>query len=116
MSPPAAPAPPSMRAEARRPPPLAVCRPRQRGGARRPKRGAVASWLWCCARAPSWLGLRFDLHRQREGKHRTFADLRLDPEPAAVQLDDAPRDRKAKASAALLLGGGIVGLLEFLED
>ena len=40
----------------------------------------------------------------------------LDPELAAVHLDDAPRDRQAEAGAALLLGGGIVGLLELLED
>src|ERR1051326_357953 len=64
----------------------------------------------------SLLGLRLDLHRQRELEHRALAELRLDPKLAAVHFDDAPRDRKAEAGAALLLGGGIVGLLEFLKN
>jgi len=62
------------------------------------------------------LGLRLDLDRQREREYRALADLRLDPELAPVHFDDAPRDRKTQAGAALLLGGGIVGLLEFLKN
>jgi len=45
-----------------------------------------------------------------------LAGLRLDPNPSAVHLNDALRYGEAQAGAALLAGGGIVGLLEFLKQ
>jgi hypothetical protein len=45
-----------------------------------------------------------------------LACLRLDPDLAAVHLDDALRYGEPQASAALLLGNGIVGLLELLKQ
>jgi hypothetical protein len=41
-----------------------------------------------------------------------LARLRLDPDLAAVHLDDAFGYSEAQAGAALLLGDGIVGLLK----
>ena len=40
----------------------------------------------------------------------------LDPQAAAVHLDDALGDGEAEPGAALLLGGRGVGLLELLEN
>jgi len=40
--------------------------------------------------------------RQREGEPSAFAHLARDLDLAAVRRDDAPRDREAEASAALL--------------
>jgi len=45
-----------------------------------------------------------------------LARLRLDPNPAAVHLDDALRYGKSQSSAAFLAGDGIVGLLELLKQ
>jgi hypothetical protein len=41
-----------------------------------------------------------------------LAGLRLDPNPAAVHLNDALRYGKSQSSAALLAGDGIIGLLK----
>jgi hypothetical protein len=50
--------------------------------------------------------------RQREGKCGALTKLRLDPNSAAVHLDDALRYGKPQAGAAFFAGDGIVGLLE----
>jgi hypothetical protein len=42
--------------------------------------------------------------------------MRLDPNLAAVHLNDALRDGESQASAALLAGDGIIGLLKLLEQ
>jgi len=42
--------------------------------------------------------------------------LRLDPDLASVHLNDAFRYGKPQASATLLAGDGIVGLLELLKQ
>src|SRR6478736_6278263 len=93
----------------------AQSRRRSCGGDR--ARARPACVYWCC-RAPalSLLGLRRHLHRKRELEHRAFADLGLDPELAAVHLDDAAGNGKSEAGATLLFCGGVVGLLEFLEN
>ena len=62
-----------------------------------------------CSRS---LHLPLDDHREREGKRRALARLRLDPNPAAVHLNDALRYGEPQAGAALLAGDGIVGLLK----
>jgi hypothetical protein len=49
-------------------------------------------------------------------KGRAFAHGRLDPEAAAVHLDDLLSDRKPEAGTALGLGIGVVHLMELLED
>ena len=63
-------------------------------------------------------GLRLPLndHRETERKRRALADLQLDPDLAAVHLDDALRYDESQAGAALLLGNRIVGLLELLKQ
>src|SRR5271166_402736 len=53
---------------------------------------------------------------ERESKRRALARLRLDPNLAAMHLDDALRYSEPQASAALLLGDGIVGLLKLLKQ
>ena len=62
------------------------------------------------------IDLLLDDDRKCESKRRALADLRLDPDLAAVHLDDALRYGEPQASAAFLAGDGIVGLLEFLEQ
>ena len=49
-------------------------------------------------------------------KVEPWPSSRFDPEPAAMHLDDAARDREPEAGAALGARRGIVGLLELLED
>src|SRR5215469_17184733 len=63
-------------------------------------------------------GLHLPLNddREREGKSRASARSRLDPDLAAVHLNDPLGDGQPQAGAALLLGDGIVGLLEFLKQ
>src|SRR5262249_31729807 len=58
------------------------------------------------------LHLAFNDDREREGKRRTLPRLRLDPDLAAVHLDDALGYGKPQAGAALLAGDGIVCLAE----
>src|SRR6516165_4218778 len=53
---------------------------------------------------------------KRERERRTLTDLRLDPNPSAVHLDDALRYGQPQAGAALLAGDRIVGLLELLKQ
>ena len=45
-----------------------------------------------------------------------LAGLRLDPNPSAVHLNDALGYGKAQASATLLAGDGIIGLLKLLTQ
>src|SRR5262249_19335306 len=54
--------------------------------------------------------------RKRERERRTLTDLRLDPNPAAVHLDDALGYGETQAGAAFLAGDSIVGLLELLKQ
>src|SRR6516164_11301176 len=62
------------------------------------------------------LNLPLNDDRQRERKSRALARLRLDPNPSAVHLNDALRYGKPQASATLLAGDRIVGLLELLKQ
>src|SRR5262249_4829363 len=62
------------------------------------------------------LHLAFNDDREREGKRRTLPRLRLDPDLAAVHLNDALGYGKPQAGAALLAGDGIVCLLKLLEQ
>ena len=52
---------------------------------------------------------------QRERERAPLAELAVDPDPAAVQLDEPLREREAEPGALALRGPG-VGLLELLED
>src|SRR5262249_11174888 len=54
-------------------------------------------------------------HRNREREGRTYANLALDPDPAAMELDELPRQRQSQTGALDLLGGH-PHLLELLED
>ena len=54
--------------------------------------------------------------RQRERERRAHALLGLDPDPAAVLLDDVARDREAEARAADPRDARPVDLVEPLED
>jgi hypothetical protein len=54
--------------------------------------------------------------RERERKRRALPRLRLDPDPAAVHLDDAFRYSESQASTALLARDRIISLLELLEQ
>ena len=47
---------------------------------------------------------------------RALAQGRLDPDAAAVHLDDLLGDGEPEAGAALGLGVGVVDLVELLED
>src|SRR6185295_6330631 len=51
-----------------------------------------------------------------EGESAADCGLRLDPNSAAHQLDQTPRDREPEAGAAVLAGGRSVGLAERLEQ
>jgi hypothetical protein len=51
-----------------------------------------------------------------ERKRRALADLRLDPDSAAVHLNDALRYGQPQAGAALLARDGVVGLLKLLKQ
>src|SRR5277367_188484 len=53
--------------------------------------------------------------RQREDETTPVPGLALDPDVAAVQLDEALRERQTEPRALSLLRPG-VGLLELLED
>jgi hypothetical protein len=57
-----------------------------------------------------------DSDGEREGERRAVAELRLDPDLAAVHFDDAFRYGEPQAGAALLARDRIVGLLEFLKQ
>src|SRR5262249_2033638 len=63
-------------------------------------------------------GLHLPLNdgRQCERKGGALARLRLDPNPAAVHLNDALGYGKSEAGATLLLGDGVVGLLKLLKQ
>src|SRR2546428_8539147 len=52
---------------------------------------------------------------QRKCESAALADLALDPKPAAVQLDEALREREAESGAVFSMRTG-GGLLELLED
>src|SRR5437660_11663515 len=86
-------------------------------GRRRARSGCL---LWA-KRRHAWL-LRFYIHllldddRELERKGRALTRLRLDPNLSAVHLNDALRYGEPQASAAFLLGDGIVGLLELLKQ
>ena len=67
-------------------------------------------------RASCSVHLPLNNHREREGKRRALPRLRLNPDPAAVHLNDALRYSQPQAGAALLAGDGIVGLLELLKQ
>src|SRR5262249_2224758 len=77
----------------------------------RARRGAAQGLLATCR-----LRLSLDNNREPEGKCRALARLRLDPDLAAVHLNDAFRYSEAQASAAFLAGDGIVGLLKLLKQ
>jgi hypothetical protein len=62
------------------------------------------------------LHLPLDDHRKTEHKSRALTDLRLDPDLAAVHLDDALGYSEAQAGATLLAGDSIVRLLELLKQ
>jgi len=76
--------------------------------------------LWA-KRRHAWL-LRFYIHllldddRELERKGRALTRLRLDPNLAAVHLNDALRYGEPQAGAALLAGDRVVGLLELLKQ
>jgi hypothetical protein len=55
------------------------------------------------------------LDRQREGEAAAATKDALDPDPSAVQLDEAPREREPEARALTLLDAD-ARLLELLED
>ena len=63
-----------------------------------------------------YVDLSLNDNRECEDKRRTLAGLRLDPDSAAVHLNDALRDGKPQAGAAFLAGDGIIGLLELLKQ
>ena len=67
-------------------------------------------------RLPCWLHLLLNVNREREGKCRAPANLRLDPDSASVHLNDALRYSEPQAGAAFLASNGIVGLLELLKQ
>src|ERR1043165_5982796 len=56
------------------------------------------------------------LERDGEEKARAVADRRLDPDPAAVQLDELARDRQAEARAVMRSRGRRIHLRELAED
>ena len=60
--------------------------------------------------------LSLDNDRELEGKCRALARLRLDPDFAAVHLNDALRYSEPQAGATLLAGDGVVGLLKLLKQ
>ena len=62
------------------------------------------------------LNLPLNDDRQRECKSRALAGLRLDPNPAAVHLNDPLGDGQSQAGAALLAGDRIIGLLKLLKQ
>jgi hypothetical protein len=62
-----------------------------------------------CSSCPDLL---FNSYWESERKRRALPRLRLDPNPAAVHLNDALRYGKSQSSAALLAGDGIIGLLK----
>ena len=77
----------------------------------RVRRGVAQELLSTCR-----FHLSLDNDREPEGKCRALARLRLDPDFAAVHLDDAFRYGKPQAGAALLAGNGVVGLLKLLKQ
>src|SRR6516164_5064900 len=62
------------------------------------------------------LHLLLDDDGEREGKSRALTRLRLDPDLAAVHLNDPLGNGQSQAGATFLLGDGIVGLLELLKQ
>src|SRR6516225_8093515 len=63
-----------------------------------------------------YVGLSLNNNRKCERKCGALAWLRLDPDSAAVHLNDPLGDGESQTGAALLAGDGIVGLLKFLEQ
>ena len=55
-------------------------------------------------------------HRRGEPEDRAAADLALDADLAAHQVDQPCGDRKAKPGAFMAAGRGAVDLRELLED
>ena len=80
------------------------------GSPRGPRRPGCA---WLMVRPSPWRSTRTGTRKQ---KVEPRAERRLDPDPAAVQLDDPLGDREPEPRAALLAGARAVGLLELLED
>jgi hypothetical protein len=64
-------------------------------------------------RSPAIAALLLD--RQRENEAAAATQRALDPDPAAVQLDEAPREREPEARALTLFDAD-ARLLELLED
>jgi hypothetical protein len=60
--------------------------------------------------------LPLDDDGKRESKRRALAGLRLNPDLAAVHLNDALRYGESQAGAALLAGDGVIGLLKLLKQ
>jgi hypothetical protein len=63
-----------------------------------------------------WFHLSLDNDREPEGKCGALAGLRLDPDLAAVHLNDALGDGESQPGAALLAGDSIIGVLKLLEQ
>src|SRR5438552_17634398 len=81
-------------------------RPTARPDGERPL-GSRGPALGTLPRLPmSWPHPLLDIERHGQEERRTVADLRFDPDLAAMHLDDAARNRQAESGAALLLGGG----------
>src|SRR5262249_34027089 len=94
-----------------RPARIRRCRAGRAGSAGCPpgplRQGCACSWL---------ANLSFDFHRNRKRERRTLADIRLNPNTAAVHPDDALGDRQAETSSAFPFGCNVIRLLELLED
>ena len=112
------------RRRARRPPPSASCassRASPRGSAgwsrcrRRRARAARARRAGLAPRRAAAVGRR-PIEAGGEVERAAAADLALDPDAAAHQLDEPRRDRQPEAGAAVPARRRAVGLRERLED
>src|SRR6516162_7605068 len=77
----------------------------------RVRRGVAQELLSTCR-----FHLSLDNDRKLEGKCRALARLRLDPDFAAVHLNDPLGNGQSQAGAAFLAGDGVVGLLKLLKQ
>src|SRR2546428_1825467 len=62
------------------------------------------------------LRLRYCTHRHVDREHAALAGLALDPDVAAMQSGETPRQREPKAGALLLAIDSRIDLLELVED
>src|SRR6266508_5855991 len=77
----------------------------------------LSSWSSTARRRCSgWARLLLNLDRERDEKRRALPQLRVQPDSAALHLDNSLRDREPKSGAALLAGDRVVGLLAVLEQ